>query len=576
MKIRLSFFIFYFILHVLQVMGQKPMAQLKYYQSPDSNLYWNKNLPIYIQLASAPGAAGVNLVSKEFSKFTNPTYLDTEGPNFIRTRYAVDNATKTVVFPKMEISFEVIADGTAPITTISFSNAASHSSGGNLYFGKGLLASLQSTDKYSGVENIYWATDTMDYKKYSAPIPLVSGGQQTLYFRSEDHVGNLEQINSRTFTLDLTAPQITHNVNGVNDNNTLASNSTIYFTVTDDYSGVADVFFKFDDQKPVKYTGGNVSLTSLDDGDHSLTYYVRDHVGNQSDSFTFDFYYDKLAPITASDILGDKYIWQDKVYFSGRTKMKLTAIDNKAGVKDIFYSVDGEAFKTYGEPFYLPAIQGNHTVKFYSMDRLANTPSGAEEYKHNINLVFLDLTGPSIKYKFDGPLFTTGNQSIIGPKTKISIQSQDDQSGLNHSSYSIDKAQEETTYDQPYSLNLTTGTHVVEFFAYDNVNNRNTISTTLTFDGDVPEIFHNFSIASSGTIDGKELYPTHAALFIAATDHTAGNDRIYYAVDNGPEMLYSTPLANFVKNKDYSIKIRAIDKVGNENTKTIQFKILEK
>ena len=34
-------------------------------------------------------------------------------------------------------------------------------------------------------------------------------------------------------------------------------------------------------------------------------------------------FYDKIAPITASDILETKYIWQDKSLFSGRTKMKI-------------------------------------------------------------------------------------------------------------------------------------------------------------------------------------------------------------------------------------------------------------
>ena len=130
--------------------------------------------------------------------------------------------------------------------------------------------------------------------------------------------------------------------------------------------------------------------TSLEDGPHSMEYFAEDHVGNKSQTYKFDFYYDKLAPLTASDIIGDKYLYLDKVYFSGRTKMKLTAIDNKIGVKEIKYSIDNGNFLTYEEPFYLPSVQGNHTIKFYSVDRLSNQPSGAEEYKHNINLVYLD------------------------------------------------------------------------------------------------------------------------------------------------------------------------------------------
>ncbi len=551
--------------------AQPRQASPRYFIGEDSTLYWNKALPVYIKLAPSPEANGVNLVSKEFEKYTNPVYLDTEGPNFIRTRYAVDKNTREVVKPQTEVLFEVVADGEAPVTAIHYKNANAFSSAGKQYYGRGLVYELTSADKYAGVEYIHSAVNGENYNTYQQAVPVQGEGEQTIRFYSTDRVGNVEAVKQSVFISDLTAPVITHNINGISDSNTIASTSTIYFTATDALSGVARTYYRFDQASFTPYSGANLNLEHLEDGDHVLEYYSEDHVGNRSLNATFRFYYDKLAPITASDILGDKYIWQDKVYFSGRTKMKLTAIDNKAGVKEIRYAIDNEAFKTYEEPFYLPAVQGNHTIKFYSIDRLSNTPGGAEEYKHNINLVFLDLTGPDIGHTFNGPTFRTNSELFMGPKTTFVLNGKDNQSGLQYIAYSIDGAQAETRYEKPFGLDLPSGTHRIEMFAYDQVNNRNVSEATVHFDSGSPLIIPNFSTAAAAQREGLSVYPPYVVLFLAATDEIVGNDKIFYRVNDGPELTYSSPIGNLLPDTRYNIQVRAVDKVGNEATRMISF-----
>lgn len=551
--------------------AQPRQAAPRYFIGEDSTLYWNKALPVYIKLAPSPEADGVNLVSKEFEKYTNPVYLDTEGPNFIRTRYAVDKNTRVVAKPQTEVLFEVVADGEAPVTSIHYKNANAFSSAGKQYYGRGLVYELTAADKYAGVEFIHSAVNGENYNTYQQAVPVQGEGEQTIRFYSTDRVGNVEAVKQSVFISDLTAPVITHNINGISDSNTIASTSTIYFTATDPLSGVARTYYRFDQASFTPYSGANLNLEHLEDGDHVLEYYSEDHVGNRSVNATFRFYYDKLAPITASDILGDKYIWQDKVYFSGRTKMKLTAIDNKAGVKEIRYAIDNETFKTYEEPFYLPAVQGNHTIKFYSIDRLSNTPGGAEEYKHNINLVFLDLTGPDIGHTFNGPTFRTNNELFMGPKTTFVLNGKDNQSGLQYMAYSIDGAQAETRYEKPFGLDLPSGTHRIEMFAYDQVNNRNVSEATVHFDSGSPLIIPNFSTTAAAQREGLSVYPPYVVLFLAATDEIVGNDKIFYRVNDGPELTYSSPIGNLVPDTRYNIQVRAVDKVGNESTRLISF-----
>jgi hypothetical protein len=80
--------------------------------------------------------------------------------------------------------------------------------------------------------------------------------------------------------------------------------------------------------------------------------------------------------------LGDRFIVDERVYFSGRTKLKITAIDNKVGIKKVMYSVNEEAFSAYAEPFYLPARQGTHTIKYHAIDSLDNRTSDFEKLQY--------------------------------------------------------------------------------------------------------------------------------------------------------------------------------------------------
>ncbi|MBK7606732.1 MAG: hypothetical protein IPI18_05730 [Saprospiraceae bacterium] len=65
-------------------------------------------------------------------------------------------------------------------------------------------------------------------------------------------------------------------------------------------------------------------------------------------------------------------------------------------------------------------------------------------------------------------------------------------------------------------------------------------------------------------------------LFLAATDEMVGNDKIYYQLNSAPEQLYNSPISSWQAGKKYELKIRAIDKVGNESNQTISFYIAEK
>lgn len=569
-KRNISLILFTMIICAVAMRAQEIEYPAKEHIAADGTIYWNLALPMYLSVSSSPNGQGTLLKSNE-PAYTNPMYLDSEGPNYIRTRYAVDKETKKMVLPKVEVLMPVIADGTSPSTSVSFIDAQASRSGGTQYYGPDLKVQLKAIDKLSGVEWLKYSVDNQPFQDYIQNVGMNKEGTHTFSYYAVDYVGNKETTHSTSFVVDLTPPALTHNINGFADDNVIASTSKIYFTGTDELSGVETIYYRFDDEKFKKYDGQNVGFTYLEDGEHRMDYYAVDKVGNRTQDFIFDFYYDKIAPLTASDVLGDRFVIDNKIYFSGRTKMKLTAVDNKIGVKEIMYAIDGEEFKAYDQPFYMPSLSGEHTIKYYSIDRLSNKPTGSETYKHNVSLVYLDLTGPDINYSISGPLFKTAGKQYISPKTKIQLSAKDSESGLQYISYSVDGVAEETTYDEPFTI-AATGEHLIEMFAYDNVNNRNIGDTRVFVDGTPPFIIENFSTSSVDYIDGVPVYPPYVTVFLAATDDIVGNDRIYYRINGGTETLYSTPITKLKKGSDYTIDIRAIDMVGNEVSKTITFK----
>ena len=162
--------------------AQKPPAEQKVYTGNDGKLYWNKSLPVYIRLATSPDDKGVLLNSEVHKEYVNPLFLDTEGVNYIRTRYAVNKETKELVTPKIEVLMEVYADGTAPGSTDQFNTAPEHSADGIRYLGRNLTVSLSSVDKLSGIDKILYSFDGQVYAPYQSEIPFDKEGAQILRF----------------------------------------------------------------------------------------------------------------------------------------------------------------------------------------------------------------------------------------------------------------------------------------------------------------------------------------------------------------------------------------------------------
>ncbi len=558
--------------------AQAPLEhEVKYYVADDGKLFWNKKLPVYIRISPSPDNAGHLMKSEVTEKYTNPYYFDTEGKNKIRSRWAVDQQSKKTISPQIEVIWEVYADGIAPLSKLDYQKTSKHNNGKTSFLGSDLSINIKSNDLSSGLDQIYYSLNGENYKPVNGELKLEREGDQILKYYAVDKVGNVEKEKEKKFTLDLSPPKTYYNITGISEGEVIALSTKIYLSAEDSLSGVAKTFYRIDDGKEVLYRSGTkIPISNLKDGNHELHIYSIDKVNNKEDETIVKFYLDRTAPIVAADILGDRYLKGEKIFFSGRTKMKLTAVDNKAGVEVILYSVNGGKFTKYENPFYLPTVQGTHIVKYYAVDKMQNNSGGNtskyEKYKHVISRVYVDLTGPILSHNISGSKYKTRDTLFISKSTMLKFTALDRESGLQYISYSLDGNPDEIKYNEAVQFDEP-GFHKLVYYGYDNVNNRNRAELSFYVDSAGPEIKYNYSIASQGLKLDLPMYPYHVILYLGATDQIIGTKELFYSINKGTLKNYTFSVSGFKRNTINTVDVKARDYLNNETNFELKFYI---
>ncbi len=561
------------ILHTTGFSQEKPNHKIKSHTSEEGKLYWNKDLPLYIFVADNPEGNDVKkLESEDQPQYANPVFLDTEGVNWIRTKWAVDPETRQPVSPQMEVMFEIYRDGNAPKTTINFSGADKFVSGGTTYFGKGLNIQSQVYDKYSGVENTFYSANGSAYSVLNGEINVTHEGENTYKFYAVDNVGNAEETSAFNFTLDVTAPQISLEVDGDFSEDIVSPRSKINLTGKDNLSGVQSIYWTLDNGKENRYKSG-ISLSGMSEGTHTLTYRGVDNVGNDSDVTTYEFYLDKTAPDVQQIVEGNTVERNGKVYVSDKTRILFSATDNKAGVDKIFLRVDDGGLMMFEDFLELPAEQGQHKLVYYAVDKVNNDyQTIMESTKKSDEVIYVDVNAPELDYTLVGSQYNSRDTTFLTSETQISLTVTDEDSGVKRISYSIDGG-EQLDYNEPFVIS-SEGVHTVVYYGEDEVGNAANESITFIVDNTGPNIESILSMEKIGKLsldelsDDLEVYSKGVKLYLGATDNMIDTDKIYLTL-NDEESAYNIP-RELNKQGIISFRVRAVDKLGNESVSDLK------
>ena len=547
---------------------EKPSYEKKTFVSPEGKLYIHGELGIYLWLSTSEekNAEKYLLKSEESEKFTNPMYLDVEGFNSVRSPSAVDPDTRKPIYPLRDIIFEVYADESAPITKLSYGDSKPFILEGKTYVMSNTKVSLESKDKYSGVQEIYFSIDGKPYTAYTQPITFSEEREYILKYYAVDNVGNVEATREITYVYDNTPPVTKRIIDKDEYNTIISARSTIDLSAEDKGIGVSKIVYKINDGKEYTYTRP-LKAANLPQGEHTLTYYSIDKVGNKEAVKTYTFYIDKTAPTIIEEVIGKSFFANGKEFSSGKAQLKLTAFDNKAGVKEIRYSINGGEYQVYTKPVFLTQTSGNLEIKTYAVDNV-NNKSTSQSANQKTAIPYIDLSGPTLLHAVSSPKFKTRDTIFVNNKTKIVLKGRDLEAGMNRIEYSVDGSTSQV-YNDPITLNKE-GVHTISYIGYDNVENTSSAALTVKVDNSGPSIHHQFSTAPVGKTGELTEYPKYVTLFLAGTDNVTGLESIKYGFNEATPKPYTIPISGFSAGEK-TIKLIAKDKLGNTTEKIIKF-----
>lgn len=560
----------------------------KVFISPKGRIYVQKSLPVYLKISTSPDddAKSYLLKSEVTTKYSNPMYFDTEGYNTIRSPWLVDTTTKKPVYPQQDIIFEVYADGYPPRSRAKFSGTSQYIKDGKNYFGGGIEIIITAIDALSGVDKIYYSINNENFKPYSESIFVSDEGEYTLEYYSVDNVGNVEEMKTESFIIDMTYPQTVYEIDGLLNENYISPDARIILKSTDSLSGVKAIYYQINNGNVLKYRSPiPVSILGSESG--SISFYGVDNIGNKENikvigSFpsknstderagdhevVFEFYIDNKPPEVLLNFVGNKYKGK-YLYISPDTRVNLTAKDDKSGVNKIKYGINSSlVLDEYNEPFSINNA-GLQTVFYTAIDFVGNWSSLKN------NKVFVDLNPPNTSFNLSGLNFFNRDTLYIATDTKILIDDNDNESGIKKIYYKIDN-EEFKDYTSPVLIDKE-GFHNITYYGVDNVNNEEEHKVKGVFVDVTPPVIHyQFNVAPIGSkiIRDEEfvVYPTNAVIYLGSTDYASGGKRIEYIINNSP-VKTELPITNFQPG-NYLIDIFAYDELNNKQVSKLKFSI---
>lgn len=150
------------------------------------------------------------------------------------------------------------SDTSPPVTIISVSGTVRD----NGWYISDVEVTLAASDDDSGVASTEFSFDATTWNTYGAPLIITNEGTITIYYRSTDNVGNVEETKSETISIDKTPPDMI--VDNPAAYGLYEMGMTLDFSAYDSHSGLSQLWG---------------TLTDADDGSQSISTGYEPYVG---------------------------------------------------------------------------------------------------------------------------------------------------------------------------------------------------------------------------------------------------------------------------------------------------------
>ncbi len=421
------------------------------------------------------------------------------------------------------VSFTVLFDILAP-KTVSDNSLIS-------WTNKDVTVNLTATDDKSGLDKTFYlfGTDEGTVERYEGTnFTFTEEGLHTYSFYSIDKSGNKEVLKTELVKIDKTAP--TSSVESKTDQ--LSKRATIKFNVEDELSGPYSAFYSFNGED--FRVGETVIIT--ESGVHTVYFYGMDKAGNKDEIKSVQVTVDGEAPVTEHTILNQQ---------EGQFSVELNATDDISGVRETYYSIDGNDF-VVGTEFDVIG-KGYHKIEYFSVDQVGNVE---------------DIQSFEILVDDEAPVTTHDvEDKWNNHEVNVTLTATDDASGVKATYFALGDAE----FVEGTTLTISDqGTHLVRFYSVDNAGNvEKEKSVEVKIDLQAPVTTHN---ATNEWANGE------FALELDAKDNLSGVEKTYYSID-GAEFVEGAKFG-FPGNGVFTVEYYSVDTAGNvEETKTVQVKV---
>ncbi len=316
-------------------------------------------------------------------------------------------------------------------------------------------------------------------------------------------------------------------------------------------SGIKKYTVRYDNQTIDVGTNTSYTLNNITDGEYNITVSIEDEAGNKDKDHT-KIIVDTNEPALEITNPTDRYVGQN-------VTVEFTTTD-EYGIDHNELSLDGSSYADLGRStsYHLRnMIDGKHTVKVKSFDVAGNTNITTTEF-------WVDTSAASVKI-----LQPDENSMINSSDLTVKWSSDDD---VDHYNVKLDSNPWNNVgkAEQYTFKNLDEGYHEVFVKMYDQAGHSCINYVPFTIDTNGPKV--TITSPKNGSVFEKDTIETHWK----GHDNITKIDRYEFKLDDKKykDVGNSTErLLEDISPGHHEIKVKAIDKAGNNNTDSVKFHI---
>ncbi|MCU0859669.1 MAG: Ig-like domain-containing protein [Thermoplasmata archaeon] len=386
------------------------------------------------------------------------------------------------------------------------------------------------------------------YEVASSPETLtLDDGDHTVDVRAFDMAGNSDQ-DTVSFTVDATAPMVT--ITSPEDGACIDTDTLVISWTVSETGPEVTVEYRVDGGSWQAVTEDSVTLSGLDEGEHTVDVMASDDAGNDyTDSVTFTVdMTDPSVSITSPDD-GAEVGTED-------IDVTWTATDLGCGISTVEVRVDGGIWLDAGtSPTTVYGLSdGSHTIEVMATDSAGNWAMDS------VGIV-VDATGPTV-------VITEPDEGATLPSSTVDVAwTADDGTGVGVDTVEmqVDGGAWTTVTGGTTALTgLADGEHTVVVMATDLLGNEGSASVTFTVDTVGPSV----SIVSP--VDG---YVSSSASIVFVWEASADSETIQYRVDGGSWVVVtgSSVTLSSIADGSHTFEVSVEDDAGQTSSDTIDF-----